>query len=85
MARKKKIIEEADALKLKLRDLEDELIALEEKRKSDLEEINKHLSGNYPDYFVGVILTLDDVLALIKLLQTNSTVKIPFNLYINEA
>jgi len=85
MGRKKKIIEEAESLKAKLQDLEDELIAIEEKRTKDLESINATIKEKYSDYFVGVILTIDDVCSIVKLLQKNEQVKIPFNLYINEA
>ena len=81
MGRKKKIFEEAESLKLKLKDLEDELIEIEEKRKADTEKLNEHIKKEYGEYFVGSILTIEDVFALLRLLQHNETVKIPINLY----
>lgn len=86
MSRKKKILEESNSLALKLKDLEEELIEIEAKRVSDTEKTNEFLNDEFNnEYFCGVILTLDDVLAILKLLQGKDNVKIPFNLYINEA
>jgi len=76
MGRKKKIIVEAESLKAKLQDLEDELIGIEEKRTKDLESINATIKEKYSEYFAGVILTIDDVCAIVKLLQSDKQVKI---------
>jgi len=86
MSRKKKIIEESHSLELKLKDLQEELELIEAKRLNDTEKLNYFIKEQFDnEYFAGVILTIEDVFALLRLLQKNETVKIPYNLYLNEA
>jgi len=82
MNRKKKILEERDSLELKQRDLIGELELIEEKRVADTAKLEDIILEQFDnEYFVGVVLTLDDVFDILKDLQKNNTVRIPFKLY----
>jgi len=81
----KKIREEIQKKQKEIEDtqkkLEEEIKILEEKKEHIHEEIHK-LEGD--DFFVGVILTEEDLFEIIKLMiKKQEPVRIPFNVYIN--
>ena len=86
MGRRKKVVEEKELLALKLKDLEQELQDIEDKRLRDFEDIKTYIETNYPDYFYGVVVDFNTGLSLLQMAhESGKNIQIPMNIYYKES